>query len=172
MVSGTKAFTIRHISFPRETRQPSTASLCHVIIQIFRVGSRADGSSIEADTIIWATGYNISFPFLDHKLLEWEQGVPKRLAVATLAPGIANLYLNGLVTPRGGNQPIHSATGKLIASCVHAQWSLDHPIADEFAESWAPEARMDYSVPGLIRGVKRSMHVSEGIVRRHDPTDS
>lgn len=50
--------------------------------------------------------YFVSFPFLDHKFLEWEQGVPKRLAVATLAPGIANLYFNGLVTPRGGNQPI------------------------------------------------------------------
>lgn len=90
---------------------------------------------------------------------------------SALAPGIANLYFNGLVTSRGGNQPIHSATGKLIASCVHAQWSLDHPIVNEFAESWAPESRIDY-VPELIRGVKCSMHVSEGIVRRHDPTDS
>ncbi len=40
----------------------------------------ADGTQGEYDTILWATGFHVSLPFLDEALLERRSAVPLRYA--------------------------------------------------------------------------------------------
>ena len=61
-----------------------------------------DGTEDPVDCIIYATGYNVSFPFLDDGLLRVEENrVP--LFHHVVAPALPNLYFIGLVQPLGEN---------------------------------------------------------------------
>ena len=112
-----------------------------------------DGSSAEFDTIVWATGFNITFPFLDPGLLDWRNGVPVRVG-GVLVPGIANLYIFGLLQPRGGAGPLITAGAGLLARFVKAQERLDHPLADDLGHFERPSSRMLVGVSETSRRIK------------------
>jgi hypothetical protein len=97
------------------------------------------------DTIVWATGYRITFPFLDPGLLPYVNGVPARLAVGTLAPDLAGLYFVGLVTPGGGNFPVHYAQAQLVADMISAQARDSQPLAR--TAFWVNDARRACTPP-------------------------
>jgi hypothetical protein len=124
-----------------------------------------DGTSGEFGTIVYATGFEVSFPFLDHSLLEWQDGAPVR-AGGFLAPGLANLYLFGLAQPRGGAGPLITAGAELLAELTRLQEHLDHPLADDFAKLRKPDARMLYGVSELFRHIKRGRFGAKVIARR------
>lgn len=111
-----------------------------------------DGTSIEVDTIVWATGFHISFPFLDHDLFEWRRGAPLRTG-GLMAPGLANLYVFGLLQPRGGAGPLITAGAELLARMVRVQERLDHPLADDLARVDPPSARMLVGVSETMRKI-------------------
>jgi cation diffusion facilitator CzcD-associated flavoprotein CzcO len=111
-----------------------------------------DGSAAEYDTIIWATGFHISFPFLDRDRFEWESGIPKRVA-GMLAPGIANLYVFGVLQPRGGAGPLITRGAELLAEMVRVQERLDHPLADDLARLEAPSAEILVGVSETSRRI-------------------
>ncbi|ALC06916.1 hypothetical protein CDES_12860 [Corynebacterium deserti GIMN1.010] len=54
-----------------------------------------DGSSQEYDSIIWATGFHTSLPFIGKDLLRWEDGVPVRYAGGILPEGVEKLFFVG-----------------------------------------------------------------------------
>jgi hypothetical protein len=56
------------------------------------------GSAVEADAIIYCTGYKISFPFFDPGTLA-APGRPAAMAAAR--PGEDDLFFMGLLQPRG-----------------------------------------------------------------------
>jgi hypothetical protein len=111
-----------------------------------------DGTSVEADTIVWATGFDVSFPFLDHDLFEWEGPYPKLAGI--MPPGIANLYVFGLGQPRGGAGPLITAGSRLLARILLAQRDLHHPLADDLAKLRKPEARELFGVSEMMRQIK------------------
>ena len=111
-----------------------------------------DGTSAEYDTIVWATGFHVSFPFLDRDLFEWQGGAPVRVA-GMLPPGIANLYAYGVMQPRGGAGPLITASARLLAEMVRAQERLDHPVAEDFARIDRPSARMLVGVSETMRRI-------------------
>ena len=114
-----------------------------------------DGSSIEADTVVYATGYDVAFPMLDDSLLRWEDGVPLRVGSA-LPPDRANLYLFGVLQPRGGAGPIITEGAKTIARIVQTQEELDHPIVEDLARLQAPDSRMLVSPMATIRQTRQA----------------
>ena len=124
-----------------------------------------DGTSGEFDTIVYATGFDICFPFLDHDLFEWRDGAPVR-AGDLMAPGLANLYLFGLGQPRGGAGPLITAGAALLAQLVRLQAHLDGPLADEFAKLRKPDARMLFGVHELFRHIRRGRFAARVIERR------
>ena len=67
-----------------------------------------DGTSREFDTILWATGFKSSLPFLDVAPDRGRDG-PLRTAGLTLPVGAENLYFIGLAAPRGPQLPVYSA---------------------------------------------------------------
>jgi hypothetical protein len=124
-----------------------------------------DGRSAEFDTIVYATGFDVCFPFLDPDLLEWQDGVPVRSG-SFMVPGLANIYLFGLAQPRGGAGPLITAGAELLAELVRLQAHLGDPLVDEFAKLRKPDARMLFGVHELFRDMKRGRLAAKLIARR------
>lgn len=96
-----------------------------------------DGTRSHADLIVWATGYNVSFPFFDADLLSVEKNnLP--LWKRTVHPGLPGLFFIGLLQPVGAVMPLAEAqsrwvaehlTGRYVppaASEIHRQMMADH----------------------------------------------
>lgn len=96
-----------------------------------------DGSSVRCDLLIWATGYRVSFPFLDPALVaapDKELPLWKR----TVHPDLPGLYFLGLLQPIGAIMPLVEAQSAWIveqltgayampdATEVRAQMLADH----------------------------------------------
>lgn len=60
-----------------------------------------DGSSEEIDLIVYSTGYNIVFPFIDSAHLNWRDGRPD-LYLNVFHPSHDNLFVIGLIQPDSG----------------------------------------------------------------------
>jgi hypothetical protein len=111
-----------------------------------------DGQSDEFDTIIWATGYDADFPFLDHRMFEWDNGIPK--LVGPHVPGKANLFIFGLLQPRGGAGPLISAGARLLANTIRVQQKLDRPIVDLLQRFREPTSDILVGVSETMRQIK------------------
>ncbi|MGO0576079.1 hypothetical protein [Ornithinimicrobium panacihumi] len=69
-----------------------------------------DGTSTPADLIVWATGYEVAFPFLEKVLTVQDNDLP--LWFRTLDPDRPGLFFIGLAQPVGATMPIAcSASG-------------------------------------------------------------
>ncbi|MFF2395490.1 flavin-containing monooxygenase [Nocardia sp. NPDC058114] len=91
-----------------------------------------DGTSGEYDTIVWATGFRTTFPFLREGLLTWENGQP-RLVSHTFAPGLANLSFAGLVAPRSGAGMLLMNSSRLLAEAALLQQQVRTPLGDLYS---------------------------------------
>jgi dimethylaniline monooxygenase (N-oxide forming) len=75
-----------------------------------------DGSSVAADAVIYCTGYNVSFPFLDREVMDV---VDNRVNLfhQVFPPDVPGLMFIGLVQPFGALMPVAEA---------QAEWVADH----------------------------------------------
>ena len=83
----------------------------------------ADGSAVEADVVLYCTGYRISFPFFDPAFLSApDNDLPlwRRL----LRPGEPDLFFVGLLQPLGAIMPLAEAQARLIAACLAGEYAL------------------------------------------------
>ncbi len=76
-----------------------------------------DGTAQEVDLIVYATGYNIVFPFIDTALLNWQDGRP-RLAYNVFHPAFDNLFVIGLIQPDSGQFGLVHWQSKAVATYV------------------------------------------------------
>jgi hypothetical protein len=83
----------------------------------------ADGSEVEADVLIYCTGYNIKFPFFDESFLSAPNNyIP--LYFKMFKPGIDNLMFVGLMQPLGAIMPIAERQGKWIVQYLKGNYKL------------------------------------------------
>ncbi|MFY1632278.1 flavin-containing monooxygenase [Solwaraspora sp. WMMB335] len=104
-----------------------------------------DGTARDFDTILWATGYRITLPFLDSTLLRWADGVPLRVAGMTVPVGLQRLYFIGLADPRGPQLPVFGQQTRLVARLLRLTERNGLPV-DAFHRQ-VPETRME-----VVRG--------------------
>lgn len=102
-----------------------------------------DGTVRTFDTLLWATGFRVTFPFLDRELFSWRAGVPLRTAGMTTPVGVERLFLIGLADPRGGQLPVYSAQAKLIARFLDVLQRSNVRLAGHFAQRQTPDNRID-----------------------------
>ncbi|WP_322052822.1 flavin-containing monooxygenase [Paraburkholderia bannensis] len=102
-----------------------------------------DGTESEYDTILWATGFKTTLPFLDTSLLEWRDGVPLRTAAMTLPTGLESLYFVGLAAPRGAQWPVYCAQSQLIARFIALREQGVTDLAQRFSTEQSPDSRID-----------------------------
>jgi hypothetical protein len=105
--------------------------------------SFTDGSEAEFDTILWATGFNTTLPFLDESLLDWRDGVPLRTAAMTLPTTAESLYFVGLAAPRGAQWPVYCAQSRLVSRLIAVRERGVKDLAVHFARVQTPDSRID-----------------------------
>jgi hypothetical protein len=92
-------------------------------------GSRVhfvDGTSETIDTIVWCTGYRITFPFLDDALIG-TAGNQVSLYRRVVHPERAGLYFIGLVQPLGAIMPIAERQAEWVADLLEGSAALPAP---------------------------------------------
>jgi cation diffusion facilitator CzcD-associated flavoprotein CzcO len=86
----------------------------------------ADGTSAEIDTIVWCTGYRITFPFLGDSVLG-TGGNRAPLYRRVVHPDRAGLYFIGLVQPLGAIMPIAERQAEWVADLFEGKAALPPP---------------------------------------------
>lgn len=79
-----------------------------------------DDTEEKIDVIVYATGYKISFPFMDKKYLNWQNHHPE-LFLNIFHPEYDNLFLAGLIQPDSGQWGLVDYQTQLIAKFIKAQ---------------------------------------------------
>jgi cation diffusion facilitator CzcD-associated flavoprotein CzcO len=103
------------------------------------------GRSEEYDTIVWATGYAVSMPFLDRETFPWA-GTRPDLFLSAFDRQRDNLFVLGLLESDGGGYPMMYRQAELIAQAIHDQ--RENPRQ---AEAFR---RLKQTRPDLTGGVK------------------
>jgi cation diffusion facilitator CzcD-associated flavoprotein CzcO len=123
-----------------------------------------DGTVRAFDTILYATGFKVTLPFLEATPLRWAGGVPLRVAGMTLPVGLERLYFVGLAAPRGPQLPVYSAQTRLVAKLLAAQERGCAPSA--LFETSSREARIDVPRHEWQRDMDRAHRRIDRVLRR------
>jgi hypothetical protein len=84
-----------------------------------------DGTHEDFDVIIAATGYRISFPFLDKSLADWEDATHVPLWRRMFHADVTNLYFIGLFQPLGCIWPL--ADYQALLACLELKGQYRRP---------------------------------------------
>ena len=107
-----------------------------------------DGSSVPADLVVWATGYKVSFPFLDPSVVaapDNELPLWKR----TVHPDLPGLYFIGLLQPVGAVMPLAEAQGAWVAQTLAGRYISPSPeeVRRQMAADHERNRRQFYASP-------------------------
>jgi len=83
----------------------------------------ADGSRVEADVVVYCTGYKVTFPFLDDTVVGAEDNHVD-LYRRVVPPDRPGLYFIGLVQPLGAVMPLAEAQAHWVADLVAGRVTL------------------------------------------------
>jgi dimethylaniline monooxygenase (N-oxide forming) len=108
----------------------------------------ADGSEEQADLIVYCTGYRISFPFLDERLISAPEN---RLVLykRVFSPAHPGLYFIGFVQPWGAIMPIAELQSRVVASHLTGEYALP------------PRAEMERDMQAMLRRQSRRYQASK-----------
>lgn len=102
-----------YLAHGRISPKPDVAELCGDGVRF------ADGTRETVDTIVYATGFRISFPFLDPALLNWHDGKP-RLWLNVFHPDRDDLFVIGLIQPDSGQFGLVDYQARAVAGYLAA----------------------------------------------------
>ncbi len=139
--------------------KPDVAELCGDRVRF------ADGSVEAVDVIVYATGFRISFPFIDQKYLNWGKTHPE-LYLNVFHPEFDNLFVVGLIQPDSGQFWIVDYQSEVIARFLAAA-AAGQPEAGQIRQMKLG-ARPDLG--GGIRYLESTRHyveIEHGTYRNH-----
>ncbi len=107
-----------------------------------------DGTRAKADLIVWATGYKVTFPFLDPALVaaaDNELPLWKR----TVHPDLPGLFFVGLVQPVGAVMPVAEAQGAWVAETLSGRYvpPPESEVRGQMAKDHERNKRQFYASP-------------------------
>ena len=91
----------------------------------------ADGSRVEADLVVYCTGYKISFPFFDEDFISAPDNHIE-LFWRVFHPDHADVAFVGLLQPLGAIMPLAEAQGQWLAEYLKGEYHL--PPAEQMRE--------------------------------------
>ena len=90
-----------------------------------------DGSAAEVDTVVYCTGYKVTFPFLDERFVSVHDNRVD-LYRRVVDPDHPGLYFVGLIQPLGAIMPLAQAQSEWVADLVEGRGAL--PPYDEMRQ--------------------------------------
>ncbi len=111
------------------------------------------GERIEVDTIVCATGYFVSFPFLPEGLVPVKNGNIAQLYAGMVLPDYKNLYVFGTQQIRYGVGPLITPGAALLAKMIKMQDEMQLPLGLVLKESGAklPDTHLIDPIASLRR---------------------
>src|SRR3989440_5474270 len=98
----------------------------------------ADGSVVEADVVVYCTGYKVSFPFFDEDFISApDNDLP--LFRRVFDPDVDGVFFLSLLQPLGATMPIAEAQAHWIADHLKGEYAL--PPSDEMRADIEAERR-------------------------------
>jgi len=82
-----------------------------------------DGSSVEADVVVYCTGYQIAFPFFDEDFIAAPDNHIE-LFRRVFHPQIPNVFFVGLLQPLGAIMPLAEAQGAWVGDYLRGDYAL------------------------------------------------
>jgi thioredoxin reductase len=113
-----------------------------------------DGREEAFDAIIYASGYRLSFPFLDNADLNWQDGRP-RLHLNVFHPDHDDLFVIGMIQPDSGQWGLVDRQARLVT-----QYLLASEANTNAAKAFSNEKRAGDSA-GPIRYLDTPRHLLE-----------
>ena len=132
------------------TPKPDIAELCGERVKF------VDGSSEPIDLIIYATGFKLSFPFIDRSLLNWHDDRPQ-LYLHVFHPEYDNLFVAGMIQPDSGQWGLVDYQAQLIARFIRA--AQDDPAGARKFRRRKAEERVDLG--GGVQYLSSQRHMLE-----------
>jgi hypothetical protein len=87
-----------------------------------------DGSTVEADVIVYCTGYKIAFPFFDEDFISAPDNHIE-LFRRVFHPEVPNVFFIGLLQPLGAIMPLAEAQGAWVGDHLLGDYALPSPAA-------------------------------------------
>ncbi|MCU1489045.1 MAG: putative flavoprotein involved in transport, partial [Acidimicrobiaceae bacterium] len=87
-----------------------------------------DGSAVEADVVVYCTGYKITFPYFSEQVLAAKDN-DLQLYARMFAPDRSDLVFIGFVQPWGSIMPVAEAQSKVLADYLTGRYALPSPPA-------------------------------------------
>lgn len=112
-----------------------------------------DGSKVEADIVVLATGYDWHIPYLNSSALGWQDNRPL-MFLKIFTRKHPNLFINGFVETNGGAYKMFDHTASLIAQTIAAQ--RDDPEKAQKIAHYLRRAEPDLS--GNVSYVNTARH--------------
>jgi cation diffusion facilitator CzcD-associated flavoprotein CzcO len=82
-----------------------------------------DGSAVDADVIVYCTGYKVTFPFFDEDFISApDNDLP--LYRRVFKPGVPNVFFIGLLQPLGAIMPLAEAQAEWVAEYLRGEYRL------------------------------------------------
>lgn len=114
----------------------------------------SDGTTEEADVIVWCTGYRVTFPFFDTSFIAArDNDLP--LFFRVFHPRHTQLAFIGLLQPPGAIMPIAEALGEWLARHLRGEYALP----DEAAMSRRIEEDRHAMFARYVPSKRHMMHV-------------
>ena len=127
-----------------------------------------DGTKESFDTIVAATGYKITFPFLEADIVNYEDAERIPLYLRMFHPEHPGLIFIGLVQPQGAVWPLSDYQSLLAAKYISGKYQLPENLAEK-AEQEADQIARDFHAAKrhavevhyhpFLRKLKKEAHV-------------
>lgn len=116
-----------------------------------------DGRTTEPDVIVFATGYGVSYPFLDDGRVEYTRGHPK-LHVATFVPGLEGFWAGGVIHAAvGQGWTLHDIYATLAACDAKAMLTGENAEAIQAVkENYDPDFTGGFPFTDVARNVTQA----------------
>jgi dimethylaniline monooxygenase (N-oxide forming) len=88
----------------------------------------ADGSEVEADVVVYCTGYKVTFPFFDEELVSAPDNVLP-LFRRVFHPAFGSVFFVGLLQPLGAIMPLAEAQSEWVCEYLGGRYALPAPGA-------------------------------------------
>ena len=86
----------------------------------------ADGSEVEADVVVYCTGYKVTFPFFDEDLISApDNDLP--LFRRVFHPDRRDVFFIGLLQPLGAIMPLAQVQSEWVADHLAGRYALPDP---------------------------------------------
>jgi Flavin-binding monooxygenase-like len=125
-----------------------------------------NGESAEYDTVVAATGYHITFPFLDKNIVDFADADRIPLWLRCFHAEHKTLFFIGLVQPQGCIWPLSDYQAKLCANLIAGRWSLPQDLktlaekdADHIGEQFMATKRhaIEVHFHPFVNALKKAM---------------